>query len=310
MKDLKWLCRVPLTVGHAKQLISEISDSEFNKSEINGYSFIVKSSNYGDVKQRWLIVESEQRLVSDIKQLEKRILKTEQTQRQKLAKLSLEEFVSHQDANKALSEFSKQLKYHELTDIKIVKQLSKTSLRKPQTLTGKISRNYYHIQAQLSENTSIIKTLSRSAGRFVLATNILDETVLSNSEMIAEYKAQQSCERGFGFLKDPLFFTDSIFLKSSERIEALAMIMGLCLLVYTLAQRELRAALLAGESGLKNQLGKLTNRPTLRWIFQCFQSIHLLIVNGVKEISNLTDERLWMLKYFPKASRRYYLIDE
>jgi transposase len=55
--------------------------------------------------------------------------------------------------------------------------------------------------------------------------------------MIAKYKEQQSSERGFAFLKDPLFFTDSVFLKSPERSEALALVMGLCLLVYTLDQR-------------------------------------------------------------------------
>jgi transposase len=47
--------------------------------------------------------------------------------------------------------------------------------------------------------------------------------------------------------------------------------MGLCLLVYTLAQRHIRNALLESKSTIKNQLGKATNRPTLRWIFQCFQ---------------------------------------
>ncbi len=59
----------------------------------------------------------------------------------------------------------------------------------------------------------------------------------------------------------------------------------------------------------KNNNGRLTNRPALRWVFQCFQPIHLLIVNGNKQISNLTDERLWILKFFPPASLRYYLID-
>ncbi len=33
------------------------------------------------------------------------------------------------------------------------------------------------------------------------------------------YKEQQNVERGFAFLKDPLFFADSIFLKSPKRIE-------------------------------------------------------------------------------------------
>jgi transposase len=46
--------------------------------------------------------------------------------------------------------------------------------------------------------------------------------------------------REFGFFKDPLFFTSSVFLKSPEQIMALAMIMVLCLLVYNLEQRQLR----------------------------------------------------------------------
>ena len=119
--------------------------------------------------------------------------------------------------------------------------------------------------------------------------------------MIAKYKEQQAAERGFGFLKDPLFFTDSVFLKTPERVEALTMVMGLCLLVYTLAQRQLRQRLKETQSGLKNRSGKLTDRPTLRWIFQCFQSVHLLIVNQVKQIYNLTSEHLEILGFFPKA---------
>lgn len=86
------------------------------------------------------------------------------------------------------------------------------------------------------------------------------------------------------------------------------MFLGLCLLVYTIAQRQLRQALESAQSGIKSQLGKLTQRPTLRWVFQCFQAVHLLIVNGVKQISNLTDERLRILYFFPQSCRRYYLL--
>src|SRR4028119_919169 len=127
---------------------------------------------------------------------------------------------------------------------------------------------------------------------------------LSNAQMIAKYKEQQSAERGFAFLKAPLFFTDSVFLKSPERIEALCLIMGLCLLVYTLAQRYLRQALQPAKFCLKNQLGKRTERRTLRWIFQCFQAVHLLTIDSVKEIGNLTDERLEILRFFPKERER------
>jgi transposase len=94
-------------------------------------------------------------------------------------------------------------------------------------------------------------------------------------------------------------------INSPEKVEALAILMGLCLLVYTLGQRQIRQALQQAESGIKNQLGKLTKRPTLRWIFQCFQAIHLLVVQELKQISNLTDERIYILRFFPDACRQY-----
>ncbi|MBP5977128.1 hypothetical protein HW132_31495 [Brasilonema sp. CT11] len=89
-----------------------------------------------------------------------------------------------------------------------------------------------------------------------------------------EYKAQQSTERGLGFVKNPLFFTSSVFLNSAERVAAITMVMGLCLLVYSLGQRALRQALLRAKQTIDNQLGKPTATPTLRWVFQCFMSIH------------------------------------
>ena len=103
---------------------------------------------------------------------------------------------------------------------------------------------------------------------------------MSNESVLKEYKAQQSTERGFRFLKDPLFFTSSVFVKNPQRVEAIAMIMGLCLLVYTLAQRKLRQELESSGISLKNQVKKLTNKPTMRWIFQVFQAVHLITVNG------------------------------
>ncbi|MDB9327019.1 hypothetical protein PN435_12720, partial [Nodularia spumigena CS-590/02] len=58
------------------------------------------------------------------------------------------------------------------------------------------------------------------------------------------------------------------------------------MLVYTLAQRQIRAALRENKSTIRNQLGKPTAKPTLRWIFQCFKSIHLVTSNDQSQISN------------------------
>jgi len=110
-------------------------------------------------------------------------------------------------------------------------------------------------------------------------------------------------------MKDPMFFADSVFLKSPKLLEALGLIMALSLLVYKVAERQIRQTLKRTGSGVKNQLCRLMNRPTLRWIFQCFQSSHIYVDRGIKQISNINKERLHTrVKFFPPACQRYYLL--
>ena len=77
-------------------------------------------------------------------------------------------------------------------------------------------------------------------------------------------------------------------MKKPERVEAIAMIMGVCLLVYNLAQRKLRQELELANASIRNQVKKMTNKPTMRWVFQMFQAVHLVNLNGAEKISNLT----------------------
>ncbi len=86
------------------------------------------------------------------------------------------------------------------------------------------------------------------------------------------------------------------------------MIMGLCLLVYTIGQRQLRHDLAADNETIPNQLGKPTATPTLRWVFQCFQSVHLVLVFGTKLVTNLTNERKFILQFLGSACQKYYLL--
>src|SRR5262249_7822147 len=102
---------------------------------------------------------------------------------------------------------------------------------------------------------------------------VLDAAQLADEELIAIYKDQHSIERGFAFLKDPLFLASSVFLKNPERIMALSLVMVLCLLVYRLAEHRVREQLAATGQTIPDQVKKPTNRPTMRWVFQCFEGI-------------------------------------
>ncbi|CDN13415.1 hypothetical protein RintRC_6013 [Richelia intracellularis] len=77
-----------------------------------------------------------------------------------------------------------------------------------------------HIQVEIVPKETTISIAKEQPGRFILATNVLDADKLSNEDVLCEYKAEQSTERSFRFLKDPLFFTSTVFRNSRKRVAA------------------------------------------------------------------------------------------
>lgn len=306
IKSLRWLSRVPATIKEATMLLT-LSHQMFVQSKIDGYLIAECGSYYGGIKQRWIIVESEKRKQSDLEQIEKRLAKKLVQAQRRLKQLSLQKFACEPDAQQAVQRLQKKLQFYQLDDVQLIPHFSHGKSGRP-CKEQKPTQCHYQIDASLIPNQDAIATEKQKVGRFILATSVLDSEQLSNDQLLIEYKQQQSTERGFRFLKDPLFFTSSVFLKSPKRIAALAMVMGLSLLVYSLAQRALRLALATAQQTIPNQLGKPTASPTLRWVFQCFMSVHLISFGGVKQISNLTSERSYILQFFSSFCRQYYLL--
>ncbi len=298
MSNMKWISRVPLSIKQAKNLVKEFTTKELKPSEIKGYSYQESKVTYGGIEQRWLLVESGERKKSDLKKLTQKIQEEFFKSSKQLVKLVKNEWEQPSLVEIKVQELAVQLKYHQIADLKITSRLNKA-----QTVV-------YQIEAKLQENQELITQHQNSCGRFILATNILETTELESSEIIRIYKEQQSTERGFRFIKDPLFFADSLFVKNPERVETMMMLMSLCLLVYNLGQRQLRISLKNQKATVKNQLNKPTEVPTLRWIFQCFQGIHLLITQGGQRILNLTESRCLILRFLPLACQKYYLLSE
>lgn len=307
MAGMKWITRVPLSIKEAQNKIVEIEEEEWEQSQIKGYRIATKSSEYANIKQRWLVVESEARKKAAIKKISEQVEKQLENAKASLRKLLKQEYACIADAEIGIKMLSDSWKYHEIKEIKCTEKASKKSQSK--TEKGNQEKTIvYQVTGEIEPRESVIEAEKIKAGRFILATNILDKKEVSNEKLLAEYKAQQSNERGFRFLKDPLFFTASVFVKKPERVEAIAMIMGLCLLVYNLAQRKLRKQLETAQEGVRNQVKKITNKPTMRWIFQMFQAVHLVRINGEKQVSNLTQERQEILQHLGKDCCQYYLM--
>ena len=145
----------------------------------------------------------------------------------------------------------------------------------------------------------------------MLGTSI-DAEAVQDEEILPNYKGQGSAERGFRLLKDPLFFTASLFVKKPARIQGLLMVMTLALLVYSIAQRRLRQQLAQQQETLPNQIGQPTATPTLRWIFQLLEGINVVTVTLQRQvrviIEGLTDVRKKILRLFGQNVCQIYQI--
>ena len=307
LTGINWLCPVPKTIKEVQNLLSQVTEEQLVTTKIAGYALTSVESQYGEVKQRWLVVESQSKKALDQKQLTKKIEKVTAQSNRQLAQLERQEFACREDAQAALHQWQKSLDWHELEHATVVEKCHYARRGKlhPSELP---TRRSYHLQATLRLNQEKVENAQSQAGRFVLATNQLDREGWSDEQLLGHYKGQQGVERGFRFLKDPLFLASSVFLKTPERIMALSFIMALCLLVYSLGQRRLRQALEEQGETVANQLGKPTQRPTLRWLFQTLRGIHWLVLDNCPQIINLTQERERLLRFFGATTCQYYLL--
>jgi transposase len=219
LTNLRWLSRVPATIKEAEKLTEQLAESALLPTSFRGYRWTSVCSTYGGIKQRWLVVESDLRREADLKQLEKQIGKHQDTAEKQLQELGQQDFACQADALAAAKKWSKKLGYHNLEQIEITEHPYYQKAGRPKK--GQIPDGYnYRVQGILTVKEDVVALGPRKAGRFVLATNVLESEQLSCEQMLSEYKAQQGAERGFRFLKDPMFFTSSVFLKTTSRVSA------------------------------------------------------------------------------------------
>lgn len=309
--DMLWLTRVPETIKEAKLLVQKSDDEIKWEERENGYKIAANISSYGGIEQRWLLVYSEQAYIRERKTLEKKLEKKDAELKKILWHLRNEIFDCEGDAKSALNKIEIANRLYVVTS-QIVEVTKYAKKGKPKPGDEKILVGF-KIESTFKRNEEeIIKVLNRK-GRFILATNDLDQEHYPDCMMLSEYKEQQNVEGGFRFIKDPWFMLDSIFLKSPKRIEALMMVMTLCLMVYNIAQYKLRMKLKENNETIPNQLNKQVQNPTLRWIFQIMEGISIVefykkeVCDPVKKIiTNLNELRKRIVNLFGETACKMY----
>jgi transposase len=306
--DISWITRVPETLNEIKALYATIDRSTFTPLE-DGYAIYPYTSTYGGVPQRWLVVFSEQARTREIATLNKRIAKIEEKQEKAFMHLRNRTFSCADDAREAGELFAKGLKYQNYTP-EVIERARHAGRGRPKA-GAEPTHFEYHLAGTLVRDDETIAAAEAPKGLFVIATNVLDPSVLSDEQLLATYKDQAvTVERGFRFLKDPLFYAESLYLKSPKRIMALLMVMTLSLLIYSLAERNLRQALKDAGTHVWDQKRKPSNNPTLRWVFQNFAGLSFLVTHSrdgtTMAIQNVGEFHLRVLRSMGSAYEKIY----
>lgn len=306
MDGLIWTSRVPETIAKARDLIEEHAGHLAQENDgVNSNSASIFTS-YADVNQHWIVVFSPQAharaLHSVCKQYEKKSIADQKA----FDTLCKQDFACEIDALAAAEKLTKKLKISTLNDLdtEAVPIFSKS---------GRPAKNSspdgykYRISASLSsDHQSFQKRLKRKSC-FILATNQTDTTLMSSQQILADYKNQQKVERGFRFLKDPMFMASAVFLKSPKRIMALTMVMTVCLLVYAALEHRIRKGLIDNDESFPNQIGKMIKNPTLRWVLNYFQNIQVLYIREQKTaVLNLNSEHQKLLRLLGESYAKFY----
>jgi transposase len=308
---LQWITRVPETVSAAKELVETPFDS-FAWQEIgNGYKVTNLGSIYGMLKQRWQMIYSEQAFIRENKTLIKKVASEHESLAKSLWHASNKIYTCESDANNAAKALSSVIKYHTIAHT-IEPVLKYKHSGKPKT--GELPDTVgYQIISKAEANAGLIAQKRSKLGRFILATNNLSYENLKDEELLKEYKELSKTEAGFRFIKDPCFQVSSVFLKTAERIEALTMIMTLCIMVYNVAQFKVREALKANEDTLPNQSGKQVQNPTIRWLFRLMNGVTVVRIaidksNNIFQefVANITDDIRKIITYFGSHAMTIY----
>ena len=311
---VRWVSRVPETSTAAQAMVQERLDTPDTwQSTADGrrHWWSRQLAELPQGAERWIVVrtqEGEERARATVQRQAER---DQAAWAKRLWHLGNQTFACQPDAEAALAKTCQRRPPWLVVASRVVAQAHYPTRGRPRK-EATPTKQVWQIQATLTLDAAALEREALRRAAYLVGTNLLDVAAWPDEAVIALYREQSVAECGFAFLKDPLFLASSVFVKRPERIMALAFIMTLCLLVYKLAEVRVRQRLAATGLTVPDQVRKPTVRPTLRWLFHCFEGIdlhHTLHPGGTRatEVLRLTPVHRLVLRLLGPAYENCYL---
>ena len=156
-ESYKWIMRVPETLSEAKEVLENADAEKMRSTSLNGYYLFSTEVEYGDVKQRWIVVFSEKAFARETKTLEKKIKKEKERVEREVWHLSNREFYSEEDALKAAREREKRWKYHEISATAMETKRKRENGVRGRPRKDEPTQTVYRVKAEFAEDKSVIE---------------------------------------------------------------------------------------------------------------------------------------------------------
>lgn len=282
-KNIKIITRMVDTTTISKDMKKEIAtkledleEITFQREKKNAtYKIVERVGNYRGIPLKYAICYSYS--------LEKTKERTQGKQKDKEFESLLKLSKSYKKSSFAcLEDAQKEIVLLEKRELKKIKfhNVDLTIEEKEKTKRGRPAKSSKEVEVDLEykiifdiefDEKEFDQKLKESC-LFILCSTDL---TLSAEEILREYKTQDSVEKKFKQLKSPQF-VNSLFLESVTRVEALAYLMLITLMVLSVAEYVVRRGLKEDDDFIIGP-GKIKmKRPTLNAIYQIFYTVQTI----------------------------------
>jgi len=317
--SVQWVSRVPETSSAAQAIVQERLESSIETAEAWQHSadgarqwWSRELRELAQGQERWIVVRTRDGEERARDAAAPGAAGSGESWQKRLWHLGNQTFACQPDAEAALAKACQRLPPWLVVTSTVTSHSTYPTRGRPRQDAAAAATPVWQIQATLTRDPAALEREALRRAAYIVGTNLLEVAAWPDEAVIDLYREQSVVERGFAFLKDPLFLASSVFVKRPERIMALAFVMTLCLLVYKLAEVRVRQRLAETKQTVPDQARKPTVRPTLRWLFQYFEGIDRLHIaqpdgTSITEVLRLDTVHRLVLHLLGPAYENCYL---
>ena len=196
--QVRWISRVPETSVEAKAAVREADEAAWQQAGDLWWAAVAHAPQ----GERWVVGRTRQGEERARATLARKAEQTRVEWEKTLWHLSAQRFACEPDAQATLAKQLTKLPEWLQVEAHLVAHPTHTRPGRPR-MGAAPDGAVWQVEATVALDAAALERVAARQACFLVATNVLDPSVLADQELIQTYKEQTSVERGFAFLKDP-----------------------------------------------------------------------------------------------------------